>query len=56
MPRLLLPLTLRAAATATLSQSPATPTGPSPERHEFILHYFRTESGAILPEVHIVYG
>ncbi len=56
MPRLLLPLTLLAATTAALSQSPATPTGPTPERHEFILHNFHTESGAILPEAHIVYG
>ena len=59
MPRLLLPLTLLAATTAALSQSPAVPatqTGPTPERHEFILHNFHTESGAILPEAHIVYG
>ena len=60
MPRLLLPLTLLAAATAALSQSPSAPatppTGPTPERHEFILHNFHTESGAILPEAHIVYG
>ncbi len=60
MPRLLLPLTLLAATTAALSQSPAIsatpPTGPTPERHEFILHNFHTESGAVLPEAHIVYG
>lgn len=27
-----------------------------PERHEFVIHNFHTESGAVLPEVHIVYG
>ena len=28
----------------------------SPERHEYILHNFHTESGAVLPEAHLVYG
>ncbi len=63
MPRLLLPFTLLAATLPSIAQSPATPatpatppTGPTPERHEFILHNFHTESGAILPEAHIVYG
>jgi homoserine O-acetyltransferase len=28
----------------------------SPERHEYVLHNFRTESGIVLPEVHLVYG
>jgi homoserine O-acetyltransferase len=28
----------------------------APERHEFIIHNFKTESGAVLPEAHIVYG
>ena len=26
------------------------------ERHEFIIHDFKTESGVVLPEAHIVYG
>ena len=43
-----------------MSQSPATPAsqtaGPTPERHEFIIHNFKTESGVVLPEAHIVYG
>lgn len=28
----------------------------APERHEYILHNFHTESGAVLPEAHLVYG
>jgi homoserine O-acetyltransferase/O-succinyltransferase len=27
-----------------------------PKRHEFVIHNFKTESGVILPEAHIVYG
>ena len=27
-----------------------------PERHVFMIHYFHTESGVTLPEVHVVYG
>lgn len=27
-----------------------------PERHEFVIHNFKTESGVVLPEAHIVYG
>lgn len=29
---------------------------PKPERHEFVLKNFRTESGTVLPEAHVVYG
>ncbi len=29
---------------------------PEPVRHEFVIHNFKTESGAVLPEAHIVYG
>src|ERR1700678_973743 len=29
---------------------------PASEQHEFVIHNFKTESGAILPEAHIVYG
>jgi homoserine O-acetyltransferase len=29
---------------------------PQSERHEFVIKNFRTESGAVLPEAHIVYG
>ena len=28
----------------------------TPQRHEYVLHNFRTESGTVLPEVHLVYG
>ena len=37
-------------------QSPANATAQMPERHEFVLHNFKTESGVVLPEAHIVYG
>lgn len=29
---------------------------PHPERHEYVLHNFRTESGVVLPEARLVYG
>jgi homoserine O-acetyltransferase len=38
----------------SFSQAPAK--APAPERHEFVLHNFKTESGVVLPEAHIVYG
>ena len=28
----------------------------NPERHEFIVHDFKTESGVTLPEARVVYG
>jgi len=28
----------------------------TPERHEFVIHNFKTESGVVLPEAHVVYG
>jgi homoserine O-acetyltransferase len=37
-------------------QSPANTAAQMPERHEFVLHNFKTESGVVLPEAHIVYG
>jgi homoserine O-acetyltransferase len=33
----------------------AQPSAPSLERHEFVVRNFRTESGAVLPEAHVVY-
>src|ERR1700712_4799386 len=27
-----------------------------PVRHEFVIHQFKTESGVVLPEAHLVYG
>ncbi len=30
--------------------------GPKPTQHEFVLRNFKTESGAVLPEAHVVYG
>ena len=60
MRRLLFSLVLLAAAVPALSQSSAAPAAqpaaPTPERHEFVIHNFHTESGAVLPEAHIVYG
>jgi homoserine O-acetyltransferase len=38
------------------SPSSARPEPPASTRHEFILHNFKTESGAVLPEAHVVYG
>ncbi len=32
------------------------PTPPVSTRHEFVLHNFRTESGAVVPELKVVYG
>ncbi|RRA50013.1 alpha/beta fold hydrolase [Acidipila sp. EB88] len=31
-------------------------TEPQPEQHEYVIRNFHTESGAVLPEAHIVYG
>jgi homoserine O-acetyltransferase len=42
--------------TASAGKPPAAPAAPAPERHKFTLHNFKTESGAVLPEAHIVYG
>ena len=53
MPRFLFCLPLLAFALPALTQSPAP---AAPERHEYILHNFKTESGVILPEAHLVYG
>ena len=38
------------------AQGTAAPTAPASERHEFVIKDFKTESGATLPEAHIVYG
>ena len=38
------------------AQAAPTPQADQPERHEFVIKDFRTESGATLPEAHIVYG
>src|SRR5450631_3706498 len=57
MRRLILLLALAFSAhVLALSQSPANPAAQIPERHEFVLHNFKTESGVVLPEAHIVYG
>ena len=42
------------AATTLSAQEVKSPL--SPQRHEYLLHNFRTESGVVLPEVHLVYG
>ncbi len=39
-----------------LAQSGAADPETEPIRHEFILHNFHTESGAVLPEARLVYG
>ncbi len=55
MRRLILLLAL-SVNVPVFSQSSAKATAQMPERHEFVLHNFRTESGVVLPEAHIVYG
>jgi homoserine O-acetyltransferase len=42
-------------SSALLAQPAANPVG-TPERHEFVIANFKTESGVTLPEAHIVYG
>ncbi|ADW67681.1 alpha/beta fold hydrolase [Granulicella tundricola] len=44
--------------TALIAQAPTTPMPPklTPERHTYILHNFKTESGAVVPELTLVYG
>ena len=32
------------------------PKAPEPVQHDFVIRGFRTESGAVLPEAHVVYG
>ena len=51
--RVLLASSFLASTLPVLAQSPAS---PRPQRHEFILHNFKTESGIVLPEAHLVYG
>lgn len=48
-------LVLFFALTTTLLAQDAKP-ALTPERHEYILRNFHTESGAVLPEAHLVYG
>ena len=44
------------ASVLVFGQSPASATAQMPERHEYVIHNFKTESGVVLPEAHIVYG
>jgi pimeloyl-ACP methyl ester carboxylesterase len=39
-----------------MTQTPIQTPTPDPQRHEFVIHNFKTESGAVLPEARIVYG
>ncbi len=32
------------------------PAAPPSTRHDFVLHNFKTESGAVIPELHVIYG
>ncbi len=32
------------------------PAAPASTKHDFVLHNFHTESGAVIPELHVVYG
>lgn len=43
----------------TFSLAPAGAQGMAPPvsvKHDFVLHQFKTESGAVVPELHVVYG
>jgi homoserine O-acetyltransferase len=57
MKKLILLLIVSQAFTthAAFAQGTA-PAAPVSERHEFVIANFKTESGAVLPEAHIVYG
>jgi homoserine O-acetyltransferase len=46
----------RALLSFVLVLTPLVTNAADPEKHEFIIHNFRTESGVVLPEAHIVYG
>jgi homoserine O-acetyltransferase len=49
---------LAALCSSLMAQSPAPAPDPhaDPQHHEFVIHNFKTESGAVLPEARIVYG
>jgi homoserine O-acetyltransferase len=48
---------LASSAPSLLAQAaPTTPAAEPPVQHEFVIHDFKTESGATLPEAHIIYG
>ncbi len=49
-------LVLLAAASLSASAQSPKPAAPEPVEHVFILHNFKTESGAILPEAKVYYG
>ena len=53
MKQLLLALFLLALGAVSAQALPAE---PEPTQHEFVIHNFHTESGAVLPEARIVYG
>ncbi len=47
---------LFAFAATTLAAAQEAKPALAPERHEYVLHNFQTESGVVLPEAHLVYG
>jgi homoserine O-acetyltransferase len=49
-------LFLLLVAPVLLAQNRANSQAGTPERHEFVIANFKTESGVTLPEAHIVYG
>jgi homoserine O-acetyltransferase len=56
MQRLLLTLLTLTVTAPAFSQTHAKAMAQATERHEYVLHNFRTESGVVLPEAHLVYG
>jgi homoserine O-acetyltransferase len=57
MKKLILLMVIAQAFISHTANAQATaPVAPVSERHEFVIANFKTESGAVLPEAHIVYG
>jgi homoserine O-acetyltransferase/O-succinyltransferase len=53
---ILLIVALAIFAPTIFGQTQGAPNALNPERHEFVFKEFKTESGATLPEVHVVYA
>jgi homoserine O-acetyltransferase len=52
---IILPI-LASVSHAAIAQGAANPNPLNPERHEFVVHNFKTESGVPLPEARVVYA
>ncbi len=45
-----------AAFLGVLQGSAQRPAPPTSVKHDFVMHNFKTESGAVVPELHVIYG